>query len=118
MTKMFCGLNLAVIAVLLSASAGPATAHHSFAMFNREKMMEVSGTVRTFQWTNPHAYIWLWVANKEGKQEVWGIELGGGPNMMLRAGWNKHTVNPGDKIKVRIHPLKDGRTGGMFVDMT
>jgi len=91
-----------------------AQAHHSFTMFNNSAEMTISGTVKEFQWTNPHTFTFVDVAGADGKVETWGLE-GMSPNYLGRRGWTKHTLNPGDKITVTIYPLKDGLKGGMFL---
>lgn len=96
------------------ASAAPALAHHSFSMFDQQKNLFIEGTVKDFEWTNPHA--WLYVVSKDpqGKTVEWGIEMGG-PGQIARGGWRKDTVKTGDRITVEIHPLKDGTFGGQFL---
>ena len=104
-------------AVVLSGSllgAAPVTAHHSFAMFDNTKDMTLVGTVKEFQWTNPHSWIQLMVKDASGKDVEWSIE-GGSPNGLTRAGWKRTSIKPGDKAVVIIHPLKDGSEGGSLV---
>ncbi len=108
-------LSLAGIAVAMFAS--PAFAHHSFAMFDAEKKVELDGTVKEFQWTNPHAWIMLNVAGDQGAQESWAIEMNG-PSGLVRQGWKPKTLTPGMPIKLVIHPLKDGTHGGQFMAVT
>jgi hypothetical protein len=103
----------ALVAPLIIAGALPAAAHHSYAMFDMRKTAQVDGTIKQFDWTNPHTYIWLYVPNAQGGQDVWAVE-GGSPNALSRIGWSKRTVSPGDKVKIEVHPLKDGRNGGFF----
>src|ERR1700716_1044752 len=105
-------LGLAGIAVAIYAS--PAFAHHSFAMFDADTKMTVEGIVKEFQWTNPHAWIMLTVANAEGKPEPWAIELNG-PSGLVRQGWKPKTLTPGMPITLTIPPLKDGTHGGQFM---
>ena len=93
-----------------------ALAHHSFAMFDQKKLMVLDGTVHEFQWTNPHAFIELDVANG-GKAQRWSIELNS-PNNLKRQGWVRRSLRPGEKIKVRIAPLRNGHRGGLFLDLT
>jgi hypothetical protein len=114
-TPLRCALSFALLSITLGST--PADAHHSFAMFDSTKQMTLVGTIRTVQWTNPHGYIWMYVPNSSGGQDVWGIE-GASPEALQRKGWNKHSVNPGDKVTVLIHPLKDGRTGGSLMKLT
>jgi Family of unknown function (DUF6152) len=108
-------INIAGITVAMSAI--PAFAHHSFAMFDAGKSMTLEGTVREFQWTNPHSWIHLTVINPQGRSEQWSIELGG-PTGLSRDGWFPKTLTPGMKVKVDIHPLKDGTPGGQFLSVT
>src|SRR6195256_4786580 len=108
-------LGLAGIAVAMSAI--PAIAHHSFAMFDAQKSTTLEGTVKEFQWTNPHSWILLMVDNAEGKAEQWAIEMGG-PAGLARQGWKPKTLTPGMKVKAVIHPLRDGGSGGQFMAVT
>ena len=102
---------LAAVAAL--AASGAALAHHSTAMFDFQKTIEVTGTVKDFQWTNPHT--WTNVTLEGGKATgVYGLE-GMSPNYLSRNGWTKRTLKPGDKITFDVHPLKDGRKGGFMV---
>jgi hypothetical protein len=106
-------LNLLGIAGLAFAmSAIPAIAHHSFAMFDAEKVMTLEGTVKDFQWTNPHSWILMTVNDKQ-----WAIEMGG-PAGLARQGWRPKTLTPGMQIKAVIHPLRDGGAGGQFMAVT
>ena len=102
---------------LLAGVVMPALAHHSFAMFDMSKSVTLEGTIKQFDWTNPHTFVWVNVVNGKGETQTWGIE-GQSPNFLGRRGWSKNTVKPGDKVSVVISPLKDGRTGGMFRSMT
>ena len=108
-------LGLAGIAVAMSAI--PAIAHHSFAMFDAQKSTTLEGTVKEFQWTNPHSWILLMVNNTEGKAEQWAIEMGG-PSGLARQGWRPKILTPGMEVKVWIHPLRGGANGGQFMAVT
>ena len=90
------------------------SAHHSFAAFDMSKEQTITGVVSRFDWTNPHTFIWVDVTNDKGVVETWAIE-GMSPNYLGRRGWSKNSVKPGDKITVSIRPLKEGKTGGMFI---
>lgn len=102
--------------VLLAVSA-PAWVHHSGAMFDREKTTTITGTVTEFNWTNPHASFRVDVPNAEGKIESWAIEMNS-PNNLVHEGWKRSTIKPGDKVTVKINPLRDGRPGGLYVGIT
>ena len=110
---MICaGLAAGAAAAMLAAA--PATAHHSYTMFDLGKEATLTGTVQEFQWTAPHAWIELNVAARKGSPELWSIE-GMSPNYLARRGWSRHSLKPGDKVSVVIHPLKDGARGGTVV---
>jgi hypothetical protein len=106
---------MAGVAIVASGSA--ALAHHSFAMFDADQKMTLAGTVKEFQWTNPHAWIFVMVPNQEGQLEQWAVELGG-PGQITRQGWSPKTLTPGMDVKLVIHPLRDGTNGGQFMGIT
>lgn len=97
------------------ALAAPALAHHSTAMFDFTKTVELTATVKEFQWTNPHTWTTVTVTGKGAGE--YGLE-GMSPNYLSRNGWTKRTLKPGDKIVVAIHPMKDGRKGGFMISAT
>jgi hypothetical protein len=110
--------TLALAAATLAASAAPALAHHSFAMFDNQKEVELVGTVKEFQWTNPHTWIQVVVPDAAGTStSEWSVE-GGNPGDLARRGWKKTSLKPGDKVTVRIHPMKNGTNGGSLVGVT
>ncbi|MEO6378806.1 MAG: DUF6152 family protein [Caulobacteraceae bacterium] len=108
-------LFLSVLTACLLAGAGAASAHHSFAMFDQSKRVTLNGTVKEFQWTNPHSWIQLNVANG-GATEEWAIEALS-PNVLGRQGWKRNTLKPGDKITVVINPLRNNGPGGNLVSV-
>jgi hypothetical protein len=97
-----------------AASSGAALAHHSFAMFDADQQATLSGTVKEFQWTNPHAWIFVMVPNPGGQLEQWAVEMGG-PGQIARQGWTSKTLAPGMDVKLTVHPLRDGTNGGQFM---
>jgi hypothetical protein len=106
---------LAAGGMALASAAVPALAHHSFAMFDQKKVMTLEGTVVQFQWTNPHAFIELEVPGGARTQR-WSIELNS-PNNLTRQGWRRSSLKPGEKISVRVAPLRNGHPGGLFLDL-
>ena len=108
--------KLAALAVLLAAYVSPATAHHSFAMFDSTKEVTLVGTVKAFQWTNPHSWLQVNVTDAAGKTVEWSFE-GGSPGILSRNGWKRTSVKPGDKVTVIFYPLKDGKPGGSFLEV-
>jgi hypothetical protein len=105
-----------LLGVLLSATL-PAVAHHSTAMFDFTKTVTLEGTIKDFQWTNPHTWTIVTVTGKPGVAGEYGLE-GMSPNYLARNGWTKRTLKSGDKVKLAVHPLKDGRKGGFMVSVT
>ena len=90
-------------------------AHHSPAMFDGSKVLTLTGTVRTFQWTNPHSYIQLVVKPDDGPEQEWSLEMGA--NVYLyNLGWRPSTVKAGDTLTVTVVPLRNGQRGGLLVE--
>ena len=100
----------------LCAMAAPAMAHHSAAMFDHTKELTVSGTVKEFQYTNPHAWLMVTEVDAAGKTNEWAIELGA-PTFIQRFGILKSSFPVGEKVKVRLRPMKDGRMAGEFMSV-
>jgi hypothetical protein len=107
--------TLAIVLAVLSLAALQLAplGHHSASMFDNTKVMEISGTVKEFQWTNPHVWIQVNVRSDAGVKE-WSIE-GGGPNTLSRQGWRPTTFKAGDTVTFRINPMRDGTPAGLFV---
>jgi Family of unknown function (DUF6152) len=105
------------LAVSLLFAAGPAFAHHSFAMFDQTKSVTVEGTVKDVSYANPHIWLNLVVMDAQNRPQTWGME-GGNLGGLYRMGWTKDTVKAGDKIKMEVHPMKDGMPGGQIVRVT
>jgi hypothetical protein len=110
-------LSLGCFLAFLLFAAGSASAHHSFAMFDRAKETTLVGVVQEFQWTNPHSWIELDIPNESGGTDRWSIECNS-PNNLSRQGWKSSSVKPGDKISVVIWPLRSGEKGGLFISLT
>jgi len=111
-------MNMKIITVascVAAAFASPALGHHSFSMFDQSKTVTLKGTVKTFEWTNPHAWIRLMVLDERTNRELeYAFEMGS----VIRStkdGWKNDTIKPGDVITVTMHPLKDGSRGGMYL---
>ncbi len=101
-------------ALVLALGAASASAHHSYAMFDRSRTVTLTGTIRQFQWTNPHSWIQIAAPDEAGVVSEWSVEMGS-PFELLRVGWTPTTVKAGDKVSIQIHPVKDGSKGGGFV---
>lgn len=92
-----------------------AQAHHSASMFNFATVIEVSGTVKEFQYTNPHSWLLVDVTNADGSITTWGFEAEG-PSTLMRAGIRKGDLPPGTEIQIRGNPMKDGRSAAAWID--
>ena len=108
------GVSLTAIAV--AAFTAPAFAHHSFAMF--DKTVTLQGTVKEFEWTNPHSWLRIMVNDeKTGKPGMWALELSS-PARLTTMGMHSNSVHAGDSVSVTFHPMKDGARGGQFIQAT
>ncbi len=101
----------------LAAMALPALAHHSFAMFDSSKSISMTGTVREYEWTNPHVWIHLMAPDAQGAAREWSFEMQS-VQQDAAAGWRPDSVKPGDKVTIEFHPLKDGSRGGQLMSAT
>jgi Family of unknown function (DUF6152) len=107
-----------VLLAALTITALPALAHHSFAMFDFTKVVTITGTVKEFQWTNPHVTVWVNVDGKDPKTpDLWWLEMTS-PGNLTRTGWNRKALNAGDKVVVELNPLRDGKLGGALIKVT
>jgi hypothetical protein len=105
MNNRLSAMFAAGVALLIASL--PIHAHHGTATFDMEHLVTVKGTVAGFEWTNPHAYIYLEVKDEKGTVEKWAAECGSTP-MMARFGWKRDSVKKGDQITAVGHPAKDG----------
>jgi len=102
----------AVVATTFTASA---LAHHSFAMFDAQKTVTLQGTVKEFEWVNPHSWLRFMVNDeKTGKPVLWAIELSS-PGRLVTMGMRADSVKAGDEVSVTFHPMKDGTRGRQFI---
>jgi len=109
-------LLAAAIGLFMATESLPASAHHSYAMFDIDKKVGVEGTVKQFMWTNPHSWIRLEVMDAKGQVKEWPVEMGS-LTILVGLGWNPKTITPGDKIRITVHPMKSGLPGGDFVTL-
>ncbi len=104
--------------LLLAVAASPVRAHHSFAMFEPTKTLTLKGTVKAFQWTNPHTILWVLVQPQNGgPAQEWLLETTS-PGVLTRAGWTRQSIKPGDRVSVTLSPLRDGTHGGSLNSVT
>ena len=103
-----------VFLLTTAALAQTAHAHHSPVMFDQTQPLTLTGTVREFQWTNPHSYIQLVVKNADGQDEEWSLEMAA-PTYLYNLGWRPSTLKAGDAVTVTIAPLRKGGKGGLLL---
>jgi Family of unknown function (DUF6152) len=103
----------AIVAFVIQAQA-----HHSFAMFDHDKAITVSGTLKEFEFTNPHCWLHVSVVDPTtGRTLDWAFEMGS-VGQIAAQGWKADTVKLGDKITIEAHPMKDGSRGGQYMSAT
>jgi Family of unknown function (DUF6152) len=108
-------LNRAALLAIGVVVAWPALSHHSTAMYDKAHPMVVEGTVQSVQWRNPHVTIdFVTDAKPDQPARTWTVE-GSTPGVMLRSGWNKRSLNAGDRVQVLLAPLRDGKPGGIIL---
>src|SRR5215831_8313663 len=108
----------AAAAILAALVSGAPYAHHSFATFDEQQTKTLVGTIKEFQWTNPHTWLQVMVKDPSSGEVVeWSIE-GGSPNGLSRQGWRRSSLKPGDQVEVLIHPLKNGANGGSLMKVS
>jgi hypothetical protein len=108
------------LAFLLTGAAlvaGPSFAHHSAVMFDDAKEVTLTGTVKEFQYTNPHSWLLVDVKNEDGSVTTWGFEAEG-PSTLMRAGIRKSDFSPGTKLTITGHPMRDGRPAATWMKAT
>jgi hypothetical protein len=109
-------IRAAAIIAALGGGIGsaPVFAHHSFGLYDMGRTVEIDGTVAQMEWSNPHCWLFIRVGASPAVEAGYGFEMTS-VGEMTRRGWKKNVVKPGDKVKVRYHPLRDGRTGGLMM---
>ncbi len=110
--------SMGVILAALVGAASPAAAHHSFAMYEPTKTLTFKGTVKSFQWTNPHVVLWILVPPEAGgAAQEWSLETTS-PGVLTRNGWTRQSLKAGDRVSVTFSPLRDGSHGGGLNSVT
>lgn len=99
-------LTQALAAAMLLAGGSCAQAHHSFAVYDSNTVLTLTGTVNRYDWTNPHVYLFVAVENETGELIEWALEAES-TALLTRAGWSRTTLAPGDRVSARVHPNRD-----------
>lgn len=106
-------LSLAGIAAALFAF--PALAHHSFAMFDANRLVHLTGEVTGYEWINPHVWVHIAVEDEAGNSAVWSFE-GGSTGQLTQTGWTAQTLQPGMEVEIGFRPMRDGSNGGQLLE--
>jgi hypothetical protein len=109
-------MPLRLAAILLGsliAAGTPASAHHSYAMFDGDNMINVEGIVTEFKLTSPHAFILIKIIGPDGSGTGWSLE-GSSASSLVRDGWSSKSLKPGDEVKIKVAPLRSGAPGGAW----
>jgi hypothetical protein len=110
--------SMGIMLAALGGAGSPALAHHSFAMYEPTKTLTFKGTVKSFQWTNPHVVVWVLVQPEDGGAvQEWSLETTS-PGVLTRAGWTRQSLKAGDRVSVTFSPLRDGSRGGGLNSVT
>lgn len=103
--------RLILVALWSPLLAVPAYAHHSFGQFDDKRCIAVEGAVKKFEFVYPHSWLWVTAKGADGSDVLWGLEMSD-PATLAVYGWNPEFIRKGDKVKVLLNPLRDGRNGG------
>lgn len=109
-------VTLAVLAVAVLQPL-PALSHHSNVAYEVTKVITVTGAVREFEWVNPHTWVHLVVDDGKGGKVEWAAE-GRAPGILLRAGWTRSSLKPGETVTIDLSPAKDGSRTGIIARVT
>lgn len=115
----FKNLICLVLSVFTFIFSMQASAHHSTTMFDREKVLTISGAVKEVQWTNPHVAIFVFGTINDGDTPaLWLMEMTSPGNLVRAGGWSRNAVKAGDKVVVDFSPLRNGAKGGALKKIT
>jgi hypothetical protein len=105
--------RITILAALaaLTIFALPALAHHSNSAYQVDKIITLTGTVKEWQWSNPHTWLYLTVRAEDGTEQEWAVE-GRAPGVLRRAGWDSAILQPGETVTVHASPSKNGAPSG------
>ena len=109
--------RLSLATVSAAAFALPAWGHHSAVMYDRNQTFSFEATVKEFNITNPHSWLYVTVVDESGRTSEWALETSS-PASLARRGWTQETLEPGEQITVTFNPMRDGSLGGELESVT
>ena len=107
----------ALAALLGAVSTVPAWAHHEVYAYDLDHPVVVDGVVREFVWANPHVMLYLEVSNATAGEEEWKLE-GAAVPVLVRSGWTRESLRPGDHVQVQLAPRRDTQHSGRILRVT
>jgi hypothetical protein len=110
-------IRLAPVLAAILLLACPVQAHHSFAMFDKERLTKLDGVISKVEWRNPHIFFFVDVVDEKGEATTYALESDS-PNVLMRTGWKRSTLKVGDEVAIDYYPLRDGRPGGLLDTVT
>ena len=109
--------SLCVLVTALMIGSGSASAHHSNVAFEVTRVVTVSGAVKELKWSNPHVWLYVTIAGKDGAASDWAFE-GRAPGILARAGWSRTVFKTGEVVTIDMSPARDGSKTGMIARVT
>ena len=109
--------GFAVLAASGMLISGSALAHHTHAHYEAERTVVLTGTIKEFDWRNPHSWVTIEVLDASGQAKNWLLEARA-PASLARNGWTQESLKPGDTVAITIRPLKSGGVGGLVRQVT
>jgi len=100
--------------VMICAAPNLASAHHSYAMFDRSRTSTAGGVVAKVEWSNPHVFVWVYVPKTGGGYSLYAFESDA-VTRLTHLGWSATSLSAGDKVTIDYNPLRDGRPGGKLI---
>jgi Family of unknown function (DUF6152) len=110
-------MQFILLSLIMLSVAGTGLTHHSFAVYDHTRTLNLKGTVTKWQWSNPHAYLDIDVKDANGAIKHYTLE-GTSINMMQRTGWRSNMIKAGDQITAVAAPLLNGEPGGLLLEIT
>jgi hypothetical protein len=103
----------------LAAGVHSVAAHHSTAMFDHSKIVTINGTVVELRWVNPHVSLSVNGSIKEADAPTLWLMETTSPGNLVRRGWSRTVLKPGDRVQVDMNPLREGdKKGGALTKVT
>jgi hypothetical protein len=106
--------NALLVSVYFLAVSVPLSAHHGAAGYNMDKELVMKGTVTDWLWANPHCFLKYDTMDDAGSLSHWAVEVSN-PTDMIKRGWSKRSLKPGDEVTVTVRPAKNGAAVGQLL---